>query len=129
MDDIQKIIEQSKFVVHEGRFLYLKVKNAPDIDQHFLITKDADEITVITKEENLTNLEVIEKNKDIYGLVELKVSLPFYSVGFLASVSSALAKEEMNILIVSTYSKDYILVKQDRLNDAVKTLITLGFKE
>lgn len=128
-DDLKKIIENSSFVLHQGRFVYTKVKTAPPIDNHFLVSKDDDEITVVTKEENLANLELIEKNKDYYSLIELKVSIPFYSVGFLATVSSAIANKGMNVLIVSTYSKDYILVKEEYKNDAVQTLIELGFSE
>jgi hypothetical protein len=94
-DDLKKIIESSSFVVHEGKFVYTKVKTAPVISKHFLVSKDADEITVVTKEENLTEMDVIERNKDDYSLIELKVSVPFYSVGFLATVSSAIAKEGM----------------------------------
>jgi hypothetical protein len=128
-DDLKKIIENSSFVLHEGRFVYTKVKTAPPIDNHFLVSKDDDEITVVTKEENLANLELIEKNKDYYSLIELKVSIPFYCVGFLATVSSAIANKGMNILIVSTYSKDYILVREEHKNDAVQTLIELGFSQ
>lgn len=128
-DDLKKIIENSSFVLHQGRFVYTKVKTAPPIDNHFLVSKDDDEITVVTKEENLVSLELIEKNKDYYSLIELKVSIPFYSVGFLATVSSAIANKGMNILIVSTYSKDYILVREEHKNNAVQTLIELGFSE
>lgn len=35
----------------------------------------------------------------------------------------------MNILIISTYSKDYIMVKEDKLKDAKKVILSLGFEE
>lgn len=128
-EDIKKIIETSSFVVHKGKFVYTKVRIAPPIDEHFLVSKDADEITVVTKEENLSRLDVIERNKDDYSLIELKVSVPFYSVGFLAAVSSAIAREGMNILIVSTYSKDYVMVRVEHMEKAIQTLINLGFSK
>lgn len=127
--DLKKIIENSSFVVHEGRFIYANVKTAPQIDKHFLVSKDADEITVVTKEENLSDIDLIEKNKDTYSLIELKVSVPFYSIGFLSTVSSAIAEKGMNILIVSTYSKDYILVRDEHTDNAIKTLLELGFNK
>lgn len=127
-DDIQSIISQSTFSVEEGIYIYAQVKTAPSIDNHFLVTKDKDEITVVTKEENLSSLDLIEKNKDSYSLIALNVSIPFYSVGFLATVSSAIAKAGMNILIVSTYSKDYIMVRADKLEEAKEVLLSLGFK-
>lgn len=127
--EIKRIIKESTFKVEEGRFVYAKVSKAPNIENHFLISKDADEITVVTKEENFPELDLKERNKDFYRLVALNVSIPFYSVGFLATVSQAIAEEGMNILIVSTYSKDYIMIKDDRLEDAKSILLNLGFKE
>jgi len=126
-NEIKKIIKESTFKIEKGRFVYAKVFMAPNIENHFLVSKDADEITVITKEENLTELTIVERNKDFYRLIALNVSIPFYSIGLLATVSQAIAKEQMNILIVSTYSKDYILVKDDKIEKAKSVLSKLGF--
>lgn len=128
-NDLKKIIASSSFTLHDGRFIYAKAKTVPPIDKHFLISKDNDEITVVTKEENIGELDLIEKNKDYYSLIELKVSLPFYAVGFLAAVSSAIANKGMNILIVSTYSKDYILVREEHRENAIQTLTELGLSK
>ncbi len=127
--ELQQIIRKSTFMVVSGAFIYAKVRQAPQRGDHFLITKDADEITVITQEEQLAELDLIEKNKDLYALIALNVSIPFYSVGFLAIVSEAIAKAGMNILIVSTYSKDYIMVRHDKLDEARTVLLSLGFQE
>ncbi len=109
--------------------MYAQVLNAPSVDKHFMVSKDADEVTVVTKEENLPELDIKERNKDFYRLIALNVSIPFYSVGFLATISQAIAEQGMNILIVSTYSKDYIMVKDDKLEKAKSVLMGLGFKE
>ncbi len=94
-----------------------------------MISCDEDEITIVTRQENVSGLKVLEKNKDIYTLIALNVSVPFYPVGFLATVSEAVAKEGMNILIVSTYSKDYIMVKKDCTDNVESVLLGLGFTE
>lgn len=130
MDEtLKKIIEESNFEVIPGKFIYAKVSKEPTINNHFLISKDKDEITVVTEEHNLSELEIIEKNKDYWALIALNVSAPFYSVGFLAAVSSAIAKENRDVLIISTYSKDYILVQYDFLEGVKRVLLSLGFKE
>jgi len=98
-------------------------------EKHFIVSRDEDEITVVTREENIDSLRILEKNKDNYTLVALNVSVPFYSVGFLATVSGAIAEEGMNILIVSTYSKDYIMVKKDCTEKTKSVLLKLGFTE
>ncbi|MCX6812260.1 MAG: ACT domain-containing protein [Candidatus Berkelbacteria bacterium] len=94
------------------------------------LDKNLQEIIVqSTLKNNLSDLDIIEKNKDIYSLIALNVSVPFYSVGFLAAVSGAIAEKGLNILIVSTYSKDYILIKKSKQKIAVETLLNLGFKK
>lgn len=127
-DELRQIIQQSSFEVEDGVYVYTKVSSKPTTN-HFLVTQDKDEITVVTTEDKLGELDLIERNNDDYKLISLNVSVPFYSVGFLATVSSAIAKEGMNILIVSTYSKDYIMVKEDKLEQVRKVLLELGFKE
>lgn len=127
--EIKKIIKESTFRIEKGRFAYTKVSKAPNIENHFMVSKDANEITVVTKEENLSELILVKRNKDFYRLIALNVSIPFHSVGFLATVSQAIAKKGMNILIVSTYSKDYILVKDDMIENTRSVLLKLGFRE
>lgn len=129
MDDkLKEIIEQSNFEIKDGFYVYAKVALKPNTD-HFMVSQDTDEITVITTEDKLSQLDLTERNKDNYKLIALSVSIPFYSVGFLATVSGAIAKAGLNILIVSTYSKDYIMVKEDKLGKAKEVLLSLGFKE
>ena len=128
-DELQQMITRSTFQVIGNDFVYTKVKELPGDGAHFMVTKDEDEITVVTKQGNIEKLAVLERNKDTYALISLNVSVPFYSVGFLATVSSSVASEGMNILIVSTYSKDYIMVREDNLEKTKKVLLNLGFKE
>jgi hypothetical protein len=122
-------ISKSSFQIQEGNYIYAKVSAVTNNDEHFLIAKDADEITVVTRKENLAALSLIERNKDDYRLIKLTVFVPFYSVGFLATVSDAFASKGMNILIVSTYSKDYLLVRAEHVKTAEDTLLMLGFQQ
>jgi len=126
---LEKIIRQSSFEVVEGAFIYAKVSAYPREDIHFMVSKDNDEITVVTKAVNLGKLRLIEKNKERYALIALHVAVPFYSVGFLAAVSKAIAERGMDILIISTYSRDYILVKKSGLGKARSALKELGLQE
>ncbi len=49
-------------------------------------------------------------------------------VGILASLTAPLAKAGVSIFAVSTYDTDYLLVKQDRLEVAVRALSEAGFR-
>ena len=123
-----EIIKQSFFDVQAGIFVYAKVRTLPPAGKHFMVSQDGDEITVVTRGD-LSSLDLIERNKDDYVLIALNVAVPFYSVGFLATVSDAFAANDMNILIISTYSKDYILVRADRLDLSQEILLKLGFQK
>lgn len=129
MDNLEDIIKNSTFEVIDGIFIYAKVKGWPVTGDHFMVSKDNDEVTVVTKIENLDKINLIERNKEDYCLIALNVSIPFYSVGFLAKVSSTIAEDGMNILIVSTYSKDYIMIKKDVTDKVINILLKLGFKQ
>lgn len=122
-------IAQSNFEVQPGNYIYAKVSAVAADESHFLISRDADEITVVTTEDRLGSLQLIERNKDVYKLVSLNVAVPFYSVGFIATVCDALASASMNVLVVSTFSKDYIMVRADLIERATAILLSLGFEE
>ena len=127
--ELKNIITESSFTVNKGRFVYAKVKTQPLSADHFFVAHDADEITVVTQKEKLDELDLVERNADDYALIALNVSIPFYSVGFLAAITSAIADQNLNALVVSTYSKDYLMVRFDLLPQAKDVLLVLGMHE
>ena len=120
------ILISSTFACLPGSYIYAKAASLPKTDGHFLVAQDADEITVVTRSERVAELDLIEKNRDDYALIALNVAVPFYSVGFLAAISNALAAAGLDILIVSTYSRDYLLVRVDTVEIAAAVLTELG---
>jgi uncharacterized protein len=124
--NLKKVIETSTLVSHIEKFICAKVKTISDLSGHFLVSQDSDEITVITKKDNIDKLDLIEKNEADYSLLEIKFSTTLNVVGFFAAASSSLAEEGISILAVSTYSKDYILVKEEDTEKAIQSLTKLG---
>jgi hypothetical protein len=120
------ILIRSTFACLPGSYIYAKAASLPNTDGHFLVAQDADEITVVTRSERVAELDLIEVNRDNYALIALNVAVPFYSVGFLATISNALAAAGLDILIVSTYSRDYLLVRVDTVEIAAAVLTELG---
>lgn len=98
-------------------------------NKHFLISRDSDETSVVTTEDRLAELDLIERNKDSYVLIRVDISVPFYSVGFMAAVTSAIAAKKANVLVISTYSRDYFLVRTEHREIARQTMLELGFQE
>ncbi|MDO4512780.1 MAG: ACT domain-containing protein, partial [Lachnospiraceae bacterium] len=53
--------------------------------------------------------------------------LDFSLIGILAKISRLLAENEIGIFAVSTYNTDYILVKEDNYDKALKALAKAGY--
>ncbi len=123
---VDDIIKSSKVIVHRGRYAYLRAQETV-IGDHFLITKDKDEITVVTEEKNVPKTK---HDKDVkwFKLLEIEVSLPFLATGFLAKVTKTIAHKNLNVLVVSTFSKDYLLLREETHVTAIEALGKIGFK-
>jgi len=126
--DLKEIIRTSSLIVHEGSFIYAKVKTVPVTGKPFLISQDDDEITVVTKKQQISELDLIKSNDTVRSLLEIKFSADSPdAVGFLAAVSTALAEEGISISVVSTFSKDYLIVSNQDKEKAVEKLKNIGF--
>jgi hypothetical protein len=126
MEKLDEVIKSSPVTVHKGRYAYLK-GNERVLGKHFLISQDRDEITIITEEKNLLDIKY-EKEVKWFKLFEFRVSIPFLAPGFLAKISKTIADKGMNVLIVSLFSKDYALIREEHYKKAVDAFKEVGFK-
>ncbi len=123
---LNEIIESSSVIVRKGRYAYLKAKERT-LNEHFLIAQDDDEVTVITEEKNVAKT-LHEKEVKWLKLIEVRVSKPFAAKGFIAAITKAISDKGLNVVVASTFSKDYFLVREEALDAAVKALREIGFK-
>ncbi len=123
--NLKKIIQTSQIIIHKGKYAYLKTKKKSLLN-HFFVSQDQDEITIVTRESNVNNTPHTEIVK-WFKLFEFRVSAPFVTVGFLAKVANTIADKGLNILIISTFSKDYILVRAETYKQASDALKLIGF--
>lgn len=93
-----------------------------------MIARDEKETTVVTTPESLHDVDVIELNRDRWLLLSIDCAHPFYCVGFIAKLSSKLSDAELDILVVSTFSRDWVFVKEEDGERAAKVLIEAGFR-
>lgn len=124
---LQKMFRQSTFTILPDRYIFASVSKKPVSIDCFMITQDQDEITVITPENNISKLKIVSKNDNLWKLVSINLATPFM-VGTLAEINSACAAIKLNNLIVSTYSKDYLFIKDSQSNQIASVLTKLGFK-
>lgn len=54
--------------------------------------------------------------------------LDFSLVGILAGLAATLAEAEVSLFAISTYDTDLLLVRAERLDDAVKALVAAGHR-
>lgn len=92
-----------------------------------MITRDDKETTVVTLEGNLADVEVLERNRDRWLLLTIDCANPFYCVGFIAKFASVLSAAGVDILVVSTFSRDWVLVKEEDGQRASRLLTGIGF--
>jgi len=93
-----------------------------------MIARDVREMTVVTTEDQLGDVDVIEMNADRWLLLAIDCANPFYCVGFIAKISAALSGAGLDILVISTFSCDWVFVKEDDGDRAAGVLRGLGFR-
>ncbi|HWW62298.1 MAG TPA: ACT domain-containing protein [Thermoanaerobaculia bacterium] len=128
MSDIQNIIERSTFH-RAGTYLYVRASAVRNPESHLMVTRDDRELTVVTTEEQLEDVDVIERNPDRWTLLTIDCANPFYCVGFIAKISARLSAAGIDILVVSTFSRDWVMVKDEDADLAATLLREIGFHE
>ena len=90
----------------------------------FALTRTDDEVSLVVDEAAVQPEWQAET-----GWRGLKVlgPLDFSLVGILSSLAAPLAAAGISIFAISTYDTDYLLVKADRLDDALASLSEAGF--
>ena len=88
-------------------------------DNFFSITKTDDELSIVCSENRVPDDIKAEKGWQAF---KVEGPLDFSLTGILASLANPLAEAGISIFAVSTFDTDYLLVKSDKLNEAVKVL-------
>ena len=121
--DAQDYLAGSRIKIWKETFSLLKANSVPK--KFFAVIRDEFELTVIVDENEIEPSTFIAEEKN-WRLLTFDTVLPFELVGFLAVVAQALAREDISIVSISSYSTDHILVKEKNLKKAISTLETLG---
>ena len=105
-----------------------KVQALSDVDlttDFFFIGKTDEEISLVCKTED-TPFEATERVDGWKGF-RIQGTLDFSLVGILSKLSGILADHKIGIFAVSTYNTDYILVKEESFDRALKVLASEGY--
>ena len=68
------------------------------------------------------------QREDGWKAFRIQGVLDFSLIGVLSKIASILADNDVLIFAVSTYNTDYILIKKENYQKAIKTLSNAGYK-
>ena len=89
------------------------------------ITKTEDEISVVAISGSFRNYCEVEAN---WRILKIIGTLNFNLVGIISKISTILANVGISIFVLSTYNTDYIMVKNEKINDAIRILKEFGYE-
>ena len=112
----------------EHNLTVCKVRDVSDIDitaEFFFIGKTDEELSLVCKTDDTPD-ETIERDDGWKGF-RIQGTLDFSLIGVLSKLSGILADHKIGIFAVSTYNTDYILVKEENFDKALKVLAAEGY--
>ena len=121
---IEDYLNNGEIFVWKEKFAIAKTKRP--IKDAFAVVMDRDEITTIMERDKLPLDPVVEVDEDNWRIITFDMLLPLDLVGFIAKISNAIAEEGVNILYISSYTRDHLLIQEKHLPTAVAKLEKLG---
>lgn len=110
-------------------FSVCKVKKIrpSDLNSEFcFIGKTDEELSLVCLTENAPD-DALKKNHG-WKAFRIQGTLDFSLIGILAPIADILAENQIGIFAISTYNTDYVLVKKENFEKALKILETNGYK-
>ncbi len=124
----QKIIDGSPCRLEPETLHYVKASHVGHPERHHFVCQDAFEITVATTDEGLADLTIISRNPERWRMFSITCSNPVYCVGFLAAIAVPMRDADIDILLVSTFTRDLVFVKAADVHRAAAILDAAGFQ-
>ena len=90
------------------------------------IARTRDELSIVCREALVATLDANAIAERGWTALKLEGPFPFAMTGVLASIVQPLADARIPIFAVSTFDTDYVLVKQENVEQAVKVLEAAG---
>ncbi|MFG0243351.1 MAG: ACT domain-containing protein [Phycisphaerales bacterium JB054] len=127
MDRLDYVIRSSPVVLHPDRYAYLAVDELPVGGEHLMVYANGVDRTVVTREALVPDVPHLA-SESWFRLLECETSTPFETPGLLARITGAVASAGLNVLILSTFSRDCALVRDHDLDAALDALRAAGFE-
>lgn len=112
-----------------GRLTVCKVPSTAEIDiekDFYFIGKTDEELSLVCRTED-TPVMTTDRDDGWRGF-RIQGQLDFSLIGILSELSAILARNRIGIFAVSTYNTDYILVKEENFEKAMRVLAEAGYR-
>ncbi len=109
-------------------FTVCKVNSVDDLDlsrDFYFIGKTDEELSLACRTED-TPANTTAREDGWRG-IRIQGALDFSLIGILSNLSQILAENKIGIFAVSTYNTDYILVKAENFDRAIRVLAARGY--
>ena len=133
----RSILKQTGVEVHSGEFVMISINSgdwarmlqdqslSPRGEAPYMIFSEVSEVTLVVDAADFESVRPALGDSRFergFRLLTFTAAMDFLVVGFLAEVSRVLAEAGVPIIALSSFSRDHLLVKQDKLADALKAL-------
>ena len=98
---------------------------SPNTDAPFMIFRDAREVALLLEEDDWKRIHHAVRDARVerdFRLLTFEVELAWNVVGFLARVTELLAEAGISAGVLSSFSRDHLLIKQQDLANALRAL-------
>ena len=113
--------------------LYVVARLGPDADvavaksrsRFVSVTRTANEVSIVCDASDAPVEALVESGFRLFAVDD---RLPFEMVGLLRDLTATLADAAISLFVVSTFDTDYLLVKENVLDDALDALRRDGWQ-
>jgi hypothetical protein len=88
----------------------------------YTISKTASELSLILPTDYQLPDPQPKKTENGWRMFQVDAQMDFGLVGILARIVAPLKDNQIPVFVVSTYDTDYVMVKDDKLTEAIKVL-------
>lgn len=92
------------------------------------VTRTPRELSIVCRERDAPGFTRRTRREDGFRCLVVAGPIPFEATGVLASLAAPLARARIPILAISTFDTDYVFVRGDRFDDAVRALSKAGHR-
>ena len=116
-------ILKGEYTIHRFEVNEMVIPEILD-DSFYSFTKSDDEISIVCNSEIVMN---DSRQEPGWKIIKLIGPFDFTEVGIIAAITKTLADKQIGVFVVSTFDTDFVLIKEENLENSVEALKQAGY--